>query len=69
MAETTDDRVELSEEIEEVTREEAEERPDLRADPSKSMDGVLDDEDLAKFEALEVEAAEEILAEEEGDVG
>ena len=67
MTDTADDRVEWEDQIVEVAREEAEERPDLRADPSKSLEGVLDDEDPEKFQALELEAAEEILFEEEGE--
>ena len=66
MTDTADDRVEWEEQIVEVTREEAEERPDLRADPAKSLEGVLDDEDPVKFQALELEATEEILFEDEG---
>ena len=51
--------VEITEEVEEVTQEEAEENPELRADEKKAKEGVLDDEDPATFEALELEAAEE----------
>jgi hypothetical protein len=65
MPEPEDDLVEIPEEIKEITREEAEERSDLRADPATATEGVLDDEDPAKFEALELEAVEELLAEEE----
>jgi hypothetical protein len=67
MPEPEDDLVELPE-MNEITQEEAEGRPELLADPTKAKEGVLDDEDPAKFEALELEAAEEVvLAEEEGD--
>ena len=66
MSGPTDDLVDVPEEIAEVTREQAEENPHLRADPSKSTEGVLDDDDPAKFEELEIAAAEEIIAEEEG---
>jgi hypothetical protein len=67
MADGADDTIELREEVKEVTREEAEERPQLCADPSKTTVGVLDDEDPAGFEALELEAVEELLAEEAED--
>jgi hypothetical protein len=42
--------------------------PTLLADPSKGNVGILDDEDPEKFQALEAEAAEEvILAEDVGE--
>ena len=65
MGEPTGTAVENSEEIAEVTKEEADRDPHLRADPSKAAEGVLDDEDPAKFEELEIAAAEELIAEEE----
>ena len=67
MPERTDDAVEIPEQINEVTREQAEENPYLRADPSQATEGVLDQQDPAWFEELEITAAEEILAEEEED--
>jgi hypothetical protein len=67
MPHPTDDLVEIPEEIQEITREEAEENPQLRADPSKATEGVLDHEDPTKFEELEMAAAEEIITEEEDD--
>jgi CHAP domain len=64
-----DDRVEVSEdeETEEITQEEAEGNPELRADPSASKEGVLDDENPAEFAEREVAAAEELLAEQDPD--
>jgi hypothetical protein len=67
MSTSADDLVEIPEEMQEITREEAEANPQLRADPSMATEGVLDHEDPAKFEELEMAAAEEILAEEEDD--
>jgi hypothetical protein len=57
MPELEDEPVELREQIEEVTREQAEANPELRADPAEAKKGVLDDEDPAEFEQLELEAA------------
>lgn len=65
MRESTDNAVAIPEGTEEVTREQADENPFLRADPSHAMEGVLDHEDPAKFEELEMEAAEEIVAEDD----
>lgn len=64
-----DDRVEFpeGEETGEITQAEAEANPELRADPSASKEGVLDYEDPERFEELEVEAAEGLLAEEDPD--
>jgi hypothetical protein len=64
-----DDRIEFpeDEETEEITQEEAEENPELRADPSASKEGVLDDEDPERFAELEVQAAEDLLAEQDPD--
>ena|SRR6266545_2199410 len=60
-----DDRIEVPEEITELTREEVEERDALLADPSAAKEGILDDEDPERFAELEVEAAEDLLAEED----
>jgi hypothetical protein len=66
MSEPEDDLVELPFEVKEITQEEAEAHPELRADPSKAHEGIRDDPDPEKFEALELEAAEAvILADEE----
>jgi hypothetical protein len=63
-----DDLVELPYEVKAITQEEAEARPELRADPSKAPEGVRDPEDPAELEDLELEAAEAaILGEEEGE--
>jgi hypothetical protein len=65
-----DDLVELPYEIKEITQEQAEANPELRADPSKAHEGVRDHEDPAKFEELELEAAEAaVLGEEEAEAG
>jgi hypothetical protein len=48
----------------ELTQQEVEENPELRPDPSAAKEGILDDEDPAGFEPLEVDAAEDLLAEE-----
>lgn len=65
MSQPTDDLAWTEEEIKEITREEADANPHLRADPSHATAGVLDHEDPARFEELEIAAAEEILAEED----
>ena len=62
---STERPVETLDEEEQVTRAEAEENPFLRADPSHAADGVLDHEDPARFEELEMAAAEEILADDD----
>jgi len=54
-------------ETDQITQAEAEERPNLRADPSKAIEGILE-EDPAEFQARELEAAEALLAEEEEEV-
>jgi hypothetical protein len=64
MPEPEDEGIELPE-TEQITFKEAEERPQLRADPSKAMEGVLDDEDPAKFQDQELEIVEALLAEED----
>src|SRR5262245_12255474 len=68
MPEPEDDLVEIPEEIREITREEAEENPGLRSDPSSSTEGVLDGEDPS-FETRELEATEELLAEGDDEAG
>jgi hypothetical protein len=65
MAEPEDDSVEIKEKIGEITREEAEEHPELSADPAKAKEGVLDTEN-PEFEASEMEAAEDAVLGEEG---
>jgi hypothetical protein len=62
----TDDRVEIAEEIPEVTREEAEQNPLLTSDESTAKEGVLD-EDAAAFEASELEAAENVILADDAD--
>jgi peptidoglycan DL-endopeptidase CwlO len=62
MPEPEDGGVELPEE-EQITRDEAESNPLLRADPSKAVEGIVE-EDPAEFQALELEAAEALLADE-----
>jgi hypothetical protein len=61
MSEPEDDLVELPYEIKEITQEEAEANPERRADPSKAHEGIRDDQDPARFEALELEAAEAVI--------
>ena len=63
----TDDRVEIAEELEEVTREEAEQNPLLASDESTAKEGVLDDPDPAAFEASELEAAENVILADDAD--
>ena len=63
----TDDRVEIAEKIEEVTREEAEQNPLLASDESTAKEGVLDDPDPAAFEASELEAAENVILADDAD--
>jgi CHAP domain len=65
MSEFEDDLVEISGEIKEITQEEAEKNPQLLADEKMASEGVLDHEDTAKFEALELEADEEVILDEE----
>jgi len=63
-----DDRIEFPEDEEtEITQEEAEANPELRADPSAAQEGVLDYEDPERFAELEVEAAEALLGEQDPD--
>jgi CHAP domain len=69
MSDYEDDLVELPNEIKEITQEEAEARPELRADPSKAPEGIRDDEDPANFEELEAEAAEAVVLEDEEEAG
>src|SRR6266540_3986225 len=54
-------------ETNEITQQEVEENPELGPDPSAAKEGVLDDEDPAGFAALEIEAAEDLLAEDESE--
>src|SRR3954468_20715702 len=62
MSQIEDVVVELPEQIKEITREEAEADPGLRADPSSAREGGLDDAiEPEVFEALELEAAEAAL--------
>jgi hypothetical protein len=61
MPEPEDDLVELPYEIHEITQEEAEAQPDRRADPSKAPEGILDDQDPARFQELELEGAEAVI--------
>ena len=60
-----DDPIEFpeDEETEEITQQEAEANPELLPEPSASKEGILDEEDPGSFEELEVEAAEDLLAE------
>ncbi|HET7856474.1 MAG TPA: CHAP domain-containing protein [Gaiellaceae bacterium] len=60
-----DDRIEFpeDEETKEITQQEAEANPELGPDPSASKEGVLEQEDPGSFEEREVEAAEDLLAE------
>jgi hypothetical protein len=69
MTAPTEDRVKIDEEIKEVTQEEAEKDPLLRADPTTAKEGVLDDEDPVKFEARELEAAEDLIVTDEESEG
>ena len=64
-----DDRIAVleDEELEEITEAQAEENPELRADPSASKEGVLDGENPERFEELQVKAAEDLLADEDPD--
>ncbi len=61
MSGPVDDRVELDEEVEEVTQEEGEGDKTLLANPEKASEGLLDDEDPARFQELDMEAAEDIV--------
>lgn len=65
MAQPEDDLVEIKEKIVEITPEEAEEHPELLPDQAKAKDGILNDED-PEFEAHELEAAEDLILDEEG---
>lgn len=58
---TTDDRVEVAEQIAEVTQEQAAADPSLLPDETKAGEGVLDDADPAAFEARELEATESLV--------
>jgi CHAP domain len=62
-----DDRIEFpdDEETGEITQDEVAENPELRPDPSASKEGILDGEDPERFAELEVEAAEDLLAEQD----
>jgi hypothetical protein len=60
-----DDSVEIKQGIAEITREEAEKHPALRADPAKAKEGVLDDQN-PEFEASELQAAEHAVLGGEG---
>jgi hypothetical protein len=64
MPEPENGGVELPE-SEQITKEEADEQPQLRSDPSTAMEGVLDDEDPATFQEEELEVVAEMVAEEE----
>jgi hypothetical protein len=65
----TDDRVELDEEVREVTQEEGQQDASLLADPKKASEGVLDDEDPAEFQESELRAAEETVLADDEDEG
>lgn len=60
-------KVRQDEETDEITQQEVDENPELGPDPSAAKEGVLDDDDPAGFAALEVEAAEDLLAEDESE--
>jgi CHAP domain len=65
MAEPAGDLVEIKDEIQEITPEEAEAHPELLADQDKAEEGVLDDAD-PEFEAHELEAAADVIMGGEG---
>ena len=65
----TDDRVEIPEELEEVTQDEAEKDPLLASDESKASEGVLDEEDPAGFEEGELQAAADLILAEDDESG
>jgi hypothetical protein len=65
---TTDDRVEIPEEIDEVTEEDAKENPSLLGDEKAAKDGVLD-LDRAELEELELKADLEVILDEADDSG
>jgi hypothetical protein len=69
MPETGDDKVELDEQLEEVTQEEGERDPSRLADPKKASEGVLDDEDPEKFQEAELQATEETVLAADTDEG
>lgn len=71
MPTTTDDLVEISDEIEEVTQEEAEKNPQLLSDEKAAAEGVRDSElDPATFDALELDAdVAVVLGEDEDEAG
>jgi hypothetical protein len=61
MPEAPGNRVEIAEELQEVTHEAAEVNPLLRADPRTATEGVLDDEmDSTERDAREMEIDEEL---------
>ncbi len=62
-----DDQVEVPDEVTELSREEVEQAGVPLSDPSKAKEGTREGDDPDRFAELEVEAAEEILAEEERD--
>jgi hypothetical protein len=62
-----DDQVEVPDEVTELTQEEVEQGGVPLSDPSKAKEGIREYEDPERFAELEVEAAEDILAEEEDD--
>src|ERR687885_599232 len=61
MAARIDDLVEILEDIQEVTQEEAERDKSLLADPEKAKEGVLDED------PAELEAAEDVILAGEGE--
>ena len=65
MPDAEDLGVELPE-TEQITQAEAEERPDLRADPTKAIEGILE-QDPADFQTSELEASEALLSEQPED--
>jgi hypothetical protein len=68
MPTVADDLVEIPDEIEEVTQEEAERNPRLLGDEKTAAEGVLDHEvDPATFEALELEADMSAVLDEDAD--
>ena len=69
MPEPDDDIVVIEEELEPITREQGEEHPELLADPAAASEGILDYEDPERFAALELEAIEDLLADDDGEGG
>jgi hypothetical protein len=65
MPELDEDIAVIEEDLEPITREQGEEHPELLADPAAGAEGILDYVDPVRFAALELEAIEDLLRDED----